>query len=298
MIKLGTVALDGTKVKANASRHKAMSYDRMKQEEERLEEEIRKLLEQAEANDQQEDAQHGIDRCGDELPDELARRQSRLAKIREAKEALEAEAREKAAAQEAERQAEGKEPSGKDPSSAEPAPKAQRNFTDPESKIMKTSNKGWDQCGNAQALADENQIILSADVTDETNDKRQVIPMVDQACENLDAIQANRPIDKLLGDTGYYSGGNLEYLDDLEIDAYIATERLKHHEQIPANPRGRIPDNLSVKQRMARKLRTQKGRATYAKRKWIIEPIFGQIKEARVSRNRRHALAGILGESA
>ena len=170
LTRVGTIALDGTKIKANASRHKAMSYDRMKEEEKRLKEEIAGLLAEAEATDAAEDDVHGRDRSGDELPDELKRRESRLAKILEAKALLEERARAEAAEEAARRQAEGKGPPTKPPTEAVPEPKDQLNFTDPESRIMKVSNKGWDQCGNAQAVANEDQIILAADVTDQAND--------------------------------------------------------------------------------------------------------------------------------
>ena len=149
LLKVGRLALDGTKIKANASRHKAMSYDRMQTEEVRLQQEIRELLAQAEAEDQADDAQHGANRRGDELPGELHRRESRLKKIREAKAALEAEARAKAAADNAAknavRAAEGKEPKTINLEEVTPEAKAQRNFTDPDSRIMLASNKGWDQ---------------------------------------------------------------------------------------------------------------------------------------------------------
>ena len=171
LTRVGTIALDGTKIKANASRHKAMSYDRMKEEEKRLKEEIAGLLAEAEATDAAEDEAHGRDRSGDELPDELKRRESRLAKILEAKALLQERARAEAAEEAARRQAEGKGPPTKPPTEAVPEPKDQINFTDPESRIMKVSNKGWDQCGNAQAVANEDQIILAADVTDQANDK-------------------------------------------------------------------------------------------------------------------------------
>ena len=159
LARVGTIALDGTKVKANASRHKAMSYDRMKAEEIRLKEEIAKLLADAEAADKAEDVEHGPDRQGDELPDELARRQSRLAKIQAAKKLLEERARIEATEEAARRQAEEKSPPKTPPAEAVPDPKDQINFTDPESRIMKAANKGWDQCGNAQAVTNEHQII-------------------------------------------------------------------------------------------------------------------------------------------
>lgn len=279
LAKVGTIALDGTKVKANASRHKAMSYDRMAKEEARLKEEIAKILAEAESADATEDAAHGPDRRGDELPEELKRRQDRLAKIQEARTLLEERARAKAAEDAARREAEDKPPPAVDPADAVPKPKDQINFTDPESRIMKTANKGWDQCGNAQAVANESQIILAADVTDQANDKKQVVPMVDQTLANLEAAGVTQAIGAAVLDSGYYSEPNGTDLESRGIDGYIATERLKHHEEIPEAPRGRIPAHLSPKQRMARKLRTKKGRATYAKRKGMIEPIFGQFKQ-------------------
>jgi hypothetical protein len=271
--------LDGTKIKANASRHKAMSYDRMQEEEKRLKDEIAGPLAEAQAADGAEDARHGPDRLGDELPAELARRQSRLAKIQQAKAMLEERARAEAAAEAARRTAEGQAPPKIAPAAAVPEPKDQINFTDPESRIMKVSNKGWDQCGNAQAVTNEHQIILAADVTDQANDKRQLVPMADQTRRNLDAAGVEQPIGAMLADSGFYSETNTAELEQRGIDPYVATERLKHHEKIAAAPRGRIPKGLTAKQRMARKLRTKTGRQRYAKRKGMIEPIFGQLKQ-------------------
>src|SRR3954465_14194560 len=205
LTKVGTIALDGTKVKANASRHKAMSYDRMQEEETRLQEEIAGMLAEAQSTDDAEDARHGPDRHGDELPAELARRQSRLARIHQAKGRVEERARVAAAEGAARRQAEGKSPPAIAPAEAVPQPKDQINFTDPESRIMKTANKGWDQCGNAQAVANERQIILAADVTDQANDKRRVVPMVDQTRADLDAAGVKDAIEAALGDAGCYS---------------------------------------------------------------------------------------------
>src|SRR4051794_23510601 len=279
LVKVGTISLDGTKVKANASRHKAMSYDRMLQEEGRLKEEIAAMLAEAQAADATEDACHGPDRHGDELPEELARRQSRLARIQQAKAQLEERARAEAAAEAARRQAEGKAPPKVAPADAVPEPKDQINSTDPESRIMKVSNKGWDQCGNAQAVANEHQIILAADVTDQANDTLQAVPMVDQARANLDAAGVERAIGAALMDAGYYSEANTAALEERGIDPDVATERLKHNEKLAAAPRGRIPKDLAAKQRKARKLRTKKGPQMYGKGKGMIEPIFGQLKQ-------------------
>ena len=238
---------------------------------------------QAQAADDAEDAEHGRDNRGDELPDELSRRESRLLKIREAKAALEQQARDRAAIEAAAREAEGKPPAKTDPQDAVPDPKAQRNFTDPESKIMKTSSKGWDQCGNAQAVVNENQIIVAADVTDQANDVRQVEPMLDLTISNIDQAGVTENITAFTADAGYFSESNVEVLDGHERvdEAYIATGRLKHNERVAPAPTGRIPKGLSAKEKMARKLRTKKGRAEYARRKAIAEPPFGQIKHCR-----------------
>lgn len=274
LLKVGRLALDGTKVKTNASRHKAMSYDRMTTEEKRLEEEIAELLKQAQKTDDNEDQQFGSGRRGDELPDELARRDQRLQKIREAKAALEQEARDKAATEAAAREAAGKGLPQIDPADAVPADKAQRNFTDPESKIMKTSHKGWDQCGNAQAVANADQIIVSADVSNAANDVRQVKPMVEQTVDNITTAGVVDDITAFTFDAGYFSEDNVDFLEDTDriTEAYIATGRLKHHERVAPAPQGRPPKDLTTKEKMARKLRTKKGKAEYARRKAIIEP--------------------------
>jgi len=270
LVKLGSVALDGTKIKANASRHKAMSYGYMKQEEARLEKEIGELLSLAQTADDAEDKTYGPDRRGDELPAELARRETRLKRIREAKQALEDQA--KAAAR-----AEGEDRNGEDP--PVPDDKKQYNFTDPESRIMKASNKGWDQCGNAQAVVDgAHQIIVATDVTPEANDKRQVEPMMSRAQTN---VGEDQPLKAALLDNGYYSESNVTWLEQHGIDGYVATDRLKHHERVAAVPPGPVPEDLTVKEKMAWKLQTPAGRALYALRKQIVEPVFGQIKRAR-----------------
>jgi transposase len=262
LVKVGLVSLDGTKVKANASRHKAMSYEYMQKEEQRLHNEIAELLAQAKSADEAEDALHGLDQRGDELPEELAEEARRDAQDEEGRQAGETPRKRKAV-------------------DTAPKPQAQYNFTDPESKIMKVSNKGFDQCGNAQAVANEEQIIIAADVTPQANDKQQVVPMVEQSKKNLQAAGVDERIGAFDADAGYFSEENVSYLNGEQMDPHIATERLKHHEKIPLAPKGRIPKDLTAQQRMARKLRTKKGRSTYAKRKGMIEPIFGQIKHVR-----------------
>lgn len=278
LLDVGRLSLDGTKVKANASRHKAMSYDRMTTEVTRLQEEIDQLLAQAEEADDEDDQQFG-DRRGDEIPDELARREDRLKKIQEAKAALEEQAREKAAAHVAQMESEGRK-HRTDPDKAVPDAKDQRNFTDPESKIMKTSNKGFDQCGNAQAVANESQVIIAADVTNQANDSRQAQPMVDQTLSNLDAVEVTENVGAFTADAGYFSEENMEALDENDRidDVFVATGRQKHDEPSPPSAQGRPPKNESAKQKMARRNRTKKGQKEYARRKVIIEPVFGQIK--------------------
>jgi transposase len=288
LVKLGHVALDGTKVKANASKHKAMSYGRMEKKAEELEAEVKRLLEEAEAVDAAEDALYGKGKRGDELPEELRSKQSRLRKIREAMESLEAEAKEQAQAKrkaikakEEQLKQQGKKRKGKKPKepSDKPEKKAQRNFTDPESRIMKDgASKSFEQCYNCQAAVDEeSQIIVATYVTQQANDKQQLEPLVEEIKSNLDGAKPK----KLSADNGYYSEANVAYLEAEGIDGFIATKRDKHSEKPAAAPRGRIPKDATTQDRMARKLRTKKGRETYSKRKYIVEPVFGQTKEAR-----------------
>ncbi len=295
LVKLGTLAIDGTKLRASASRHRAMSYERMGAAEAQLEAEIAAIearatamLAAAEATDQAEDARYGPDRRGDELPDELARRESRLERIREAKAALEAEEAARERARQAEMRAEGKAPRKPDPDTEPPTPKptAQRNFTDPESKIMKTSDGSYHQCFNGQAVVDSRaQVIVAADAADEAPDTRQLEPALEQLDDNLKAIEATLPAGaKLLGDAGYFSERNVTATAEHGLDPYLATGRFKHSEPQPPAPRGPIPKHATPKQRMARKLKTKRGRAAYAKRKTVVEPVFGQIDTVQQAR--------------
>jgi transposase len=267
-MKLGRVALDGTKMKANASKHKAMSYDRMKEKEQQLRDEVKQLLEQAEAADAAEDGQYGKNRRGDELPEELQRRESRLRKIKEAKRVVEARAREKVA-------------EGSDPKEAKPKDKDQYNFTDPESRIMKGAD-GFVQGYNAQAAVEpELQLIVGQSVTQAANDKQQLMPLI----EAIEEQSGQRP-SEVLADSGYCSEENLEKLDSEEnperrIEGYVAAERQKHDEYKEPCPRGPLPQGATRVDRMKRKLKTKAGKAVYAARKAIVEPVFGQIKHAR-----------------
>jgi transposase len=294
LVKLGNVSTDGTKIQGNASRHKAMSYGYMKKAVERLREEIETLVTAAYQHDEAEDAALGS-RRGDELPAELARREQRLATIEAAMRRLEAQAKAEAEAErqrrtaaEAERAQTGKSRRGKAPQpvSETPDDKAQSNFTDPERHIMRTTNKGWDYCGNAQASVDATcQILLACDVTDASNDKQQAEPMAQATRAILAQAGIERPTDAsgtasvipATLDNGYYSATAVEALETLGFDPYIATERQRHQ-----GPQTEAPETpATVQERMAAKVRTPEGKALYARRKVIVEPVFGQIKEAR-----------------
>jgi transposase len=266
-IKLGRVALDGSKIKANASKHKAMSYKRMKEDERNLRAEVRKLLEQAKAVDDEEDARYGENKSGDELPEELSRRETRLKRIREAKRALEQRIRE-----EAEQAGKSEEQAAK----TKPEDKAQYNFTDPESRIMKGAD-GFVQAYNVQAVVEEgSQLIVAQAVTQQANDKQQVTPMV-EAVE----VQSGQTSEQVLADSGYCSEQNLNYLESKPVDAYIATGRQKHGKKSgPCKP-GPLPEGATLVDKMTRKLQTKPEAEVYAARNSIVEPVFGQIKQAR-----------------
>jgi transposase len=294
LVKLGNVATDGTKMQGNASRHKAMSYGYMRKEADRLREDIEALVTQAHQQDAEDDAALGS-RRGDELPAELARREDRLATIEAAMRHLEARAkadadaeRQRRAEVEAERQRLGTPRRGKAPKPVDETPddKAQTNFTDPELHIMRTNNKGWEYCGNAQASVDAaHQIIVACDVTAESNDKQQAEPMAQLTVAYLEQAGIVPPKDATgtaqkipaTYDSGYYSAAAAAAVEQLGFDPYMATERQRHQA-----PEAESPALLATAQeRMAAKVRTPEGRAVYARRKVIVEPVFGQIKEGR-----------------
>jgi len=312
LVKLGHVAIDGTKLKANASKHKAMSYDRMQEKEKQLREEVEKLLAQAAQVDAEEDAKYGKGKQGDELPAELARRESRLKKIAEAKASLEQEARERArlekAAAEAklaERQRQeqergkkfgGRPPQVPDPEQAQVEPKAQRNFTDPDSRIMMDgATKSFAQAYNAQAAVDSHaQIIVAAALTQEANDKKQLLPMLAQVKQNL-----GRKPEQASADSGYFSEAAVTDRQVAGIELLVPPGRQDHSgesqtKQVIANidtqaatqPQTRpvgesMPPAKSAAETMRDKLRTTAGSAVYKMRKAVVEPVFGQIKEVR-----------------
>ena len=265
LVKLGHVALDGTKVRANASRHKAMSYRRMKEKETQLAAEVAELLRRAQEVDDEEDRRYGKDKRGDELPEELAFREGRLEKIREAMAALEAEAQ--AAAE-----AEGKEHPGV------PDDKAQRNFTDAESRIMPgPGGRDFLQAYNCQAVVDHaHQVIVAARATNQSSDKQQAAAMMQETIDNVGAVPR-----EVSADAGYYSAKAVDDLQALGVDPFVAPEQTRRGRVVPPAPRGRIPSQLSPRDRMRRKLRTKRGRQRYALRMETVEPVFGQIKAGR-----------------
>ena len=304
LVKMGHVALDGTKKQANASKHKAMSYGRMGEAEAKLKAEIEDLLQRAEAADVAEDEK---ERQGfsDKLPKELARRESRLKKIQEAKAALEAEAREKAeqekasveariAARQKQEEETGKKMGGHppqvpDPEQAKPEDKAQRNFTDPDSRIMPDgAHKGsFVQAYNAQIAVDaEAQIIVAAEVRQEANDKQQLAPMLEQ-------VQQNTGVQPVASseDAGYWSPEQVADKRVAGIDLHVATGRDKHGIAEETAPSTDATTEATALNQMKQKLQTEAGRAIYKMRKAIVEPVFGQIKECR--NFRRFSLRGL-----
>jgi transposase len=283
MIRLGTVAVDGAKVKANASKRKAMSYKRMKEEDERLRREIEQLTQEASRVDAEEDRIYGEDRRGDELPEELRRREDRLAKIEAAMKRLR------------ERQAEEDRQKGrhegddrKNPRGGrkfkrefgEPDEKAQDNFTDPDSRIMK-SKGSFQQCYNTQiAVDDGSQLIVATGMTQSAGDNPQLLKLLDETEKNTKV----RP-KQLLADAGYRDEANFRVLEKRGIEAYVSLGR--EGKKAPQEPTPELPASW----RMAEKLRTEVGRARYKRRKAIVEPVFGWVKQ--VLGFRRFSLRGI-----
>jgi len=351
LVSLGHVALDGTKIRANASKHKAMSHERMLKSEKQLEGEMRALLRKAELIDAQEDGQYGKNKRGDELPEELQRRSSRLEWIRKAKAELEAEAA-AAKARQRQKQAEAAEQDAaeaeasrdeqlskrtarrsrsarkraneaqqlahekaeaagiaspattaeNDPlamphrqlptdAAGTPKPQTQRNFTDPDSHILKGS-EGWIQGYNAQAAVDgDHQVIVAIGVSNQPSDAVHLLPML----ERIQATAGHLP-GVLTADAGYSSAANLEACEQRGLDAYISTSR-QQHGQRPRPSRGKPPKDLDVRGRMERKIRSKAGQAIYALRKTVVEPVFGQIKGSRrLDRFRLRGLEKVNGE--
>jgi transposase len=283
LIRLGLVALDGTKVKANAS----LDANRTAST---IGEQINRVLAEAEATDAREDRQFGPDAGGPALPGDLKRRGDRLARLKACQEKLQAQAaaaasrqENKIAARKAEEQASGRRKRGRKPKEPDPSvdPDTVANTTDPQSGILKT-RRGWVQGYNAQAVVTTGQIILAADVTTQANDVRQLTGMLDQAQANIEAVLGEEAVlGAAVADAGYWSEANADSQTE-ECELFIATQ--KDHKQRAAlreapAPRGRIPKSMTVRERMDRKLRTKRGRALYRQRGASVEPVFGQMKD-------------------
>jgi transposase len=294
LVKLGHVAIDGSKLRANASKHKAMSYDRMCEKEPQLVAEVARLLKDAEEADAAEDGRYGKGVRGDELPAELARRESRLRKIREAKASLEAEAKEQAQAAAAAVEAKlaerkqreeetGKKTPGPAPQvvnveEAKPKAKAQRNFTDPESRIMKDGATGsFEQSYNAQIAVDDTaQIIVAATLTQACNDKQQLVPVLAEV-----KINVGRLPEKVTADSGYFSAAAVTNEALSSVDLYVTPDSGKQTEEELTTESPPTELELDVTARMRQKVKTGSGREIYKQRKMIVEPVFGQVKEVR-----------------
>ena len=304
LVKLGRVALDGTKLRASASRHKAMSYSRLGPRIAQLEAEVAAILADAEATDLAEDEEFGEDRRGDEVPPELARRETRLVKMRAAKEAIEAEAGQRAADTAAGKaEADGNddvvaaEAAAEAAESATPTDRAQRSFTDPEARMMKTVD-GFHYAYNAQAVVDEySQVIIATDVTQQAGDVQQLIPMIAATAASLTDAGIDNDPKVVLADAGYCSEDNLQQLTNAQVNAVVATGKIRRNERVPDAPRGPIPKDATQRERMARRMRTKSGRADYARRKVIVEPVFGQMKTRQNAKHLRlRGLDGARGE--
>lgn len=270
LVKMGTIAIDGSKVKANASKHRAMSYDRMLMEEKKLRAEIRKLTQAAREQDDIDDQEFGPDFRGDELPAELASRKTRLQTIQAAKKRLEErKAVEAAAKQEMEKKSDAEAKTGPDKNERVlPQPRDQENFTDPDSRIMPTGGKAFAQSYNAQVAVDAKaQIVVAATVSQNPKDMGLLIPVVNAAYENTDSIPK-----RVLADTGYKNERDLRLLEELGIDGYVSIGREGKTARLPS-------DDSPCGQAMLKKLRTKRGRARYKKRKGIVEPVFGWVKQ-------------------
>lgn len=286
LVKVGLVALDGTKMKADAALDSNRTFGH-------IEDEVKRMLAEAESKDAEEDKLYGKDKRGDELPEELQNRRNRLARLKECKARLEQEETEKAARQKEkieERQREeaetGQKKRGRKPKEPEAVAKAdaKANVTDPDSRIMKTRT-GYVQGYNGQAMVTEEQIIIAAELTMEENDVKQLIPMIEKAGQNIvDLELSDKGIGIVLADAGYCSDGNMENISAGSPECIIATKKDWKQRQALREaepPSGRIPKSLSLRDRMERKLLTKRGRALYKKRGQMVEPVFGQIKTCR-----------------
>lgn len=279
LVKMGTLAIDGSKVKANASKHKAMSYERMQSEEKRLTEEIEKLTNTAKAQDEIDDATFGPDCRGDELPQEIRRREDRRETIRKGIKTLK-ERKVKESKDKAEAAPDKPTDNQPAPEEVKPEPKDQTNFTDPESRIMRMPSKAFDQSYNTQvAVDDAHQIVVAATVTQCANDHGQLLPVLNEAFENTKLVPK-----KVLADAGYKNESDFAELKAMKIDAYIAVGREGKDATPPQNEQ-------PLTAAMRAKLKTADGRQHYRRRKHVVEPVFGWVK--RVLGFRAFSLRGL-----
>lgn len=282
LVSLGRVAIDGSKFKANASKHKAMSYQHMCEQEKKLAGEIAEILQRVEETDATEDKEHG-DYNGYSLPEALSFREQRLATIQAAKARIEERARERAQEEEARREEEARESeaAGEKPKKyrkePDPTPKAkeQENFTDPESRIMRDgATKGFVQAYNTQVAVDEDsQIIVAATLNNQASDSGQLVPVIEEVKETTGVYPG-----EALADAGYKSEANFAALEDHPTEAYVACGRESYDPRTTC-PEEPLPENATATERMDRKLKTGEGRAIYKKRKHVVEPVFGWIKQ-------------------
>jgi len=265
LVRLGHISLDGTKLRANASKHKAMSYGRMLSREKALEDEVARWQEEAAREDREEDARYGPDDDGYSLPPELAEPKKRLQRIKEAKARLEQQARDRARAE------------GKEGEQTVVPDKAQTNFTDPESRIMHTPD-GFQQCYNGQAAVDaSSQVIVACEVTNIAPDSQRLPPMLQQVHANTGHFP-----NQLTADAGYSSAANFIALAEADVYAVIALRRYRHDEPLDADPAPKRSSDRSLHRNIMRdRLTTTEGKAVYKLRKETVEPVFGQIKSAR-----------------
>jgi len=284
LVEVGTISLDGTKMKANASFRGNRTY-------ETITEKVEEMIEEAEKIDREEDKEHGEQNRGDELPESLADRESRLERLKECKERIEKEAqqeaeqkREKIRRRKEEEEETGKKKRGRKPDPPDPTPEdeARANPTDPESRIMK-DHRGYLQGYNLQAAVNEHQIILAAEATNDENDRGQLEPMVETTKENLEEVGVEAQIETAVADNGYWDEQVIKDVEEQqEVECLIATEKgskMREKFEEEGSPRGPIPEEMTFQEQMDRRLLRKEGRNKYKKRGQTIEPVFGQIKE-------------------
>ena len=288
LVRAGLVALDGTKLRANASRERNRTAAQ-------LEAEVGRMLAEAERADAEEQVGSGRER-GDALPPELRSRTQRLARLREAQARLAAREQARQDAYEARlREREQQDARGRQPKRPTPDPETKVNLSDPDSRVVR-DYWGHYQGYNVQAVATREQVIVAAELTRAATDVQELGPMLEATHRNLAALGLE-PIGLLLADAGYYSDANVRSLAEAGPELLIASRNDRNRRAAGAAPRGRIPAGLSLRERMRRKLTTQRGRRLHEQRRWMIEPVCGDIKENRgIRRFQRRGFDACAGE--